>query len=543
MVKNEIYEIEIVDMGNDGEGIGHVSDRQNGKSFAVFVKDTVIGDKARIRIVKVKKTYAYGRLEELIRPSADRTAPVCDKARSCGGCSLMHMSYEKQLEYKYNRVKSCLERIGCVTDTDKIMEPPHGMETPYFYRNKMQLPVGRNKDGNIVIGFYAGHTHSVINLERCYIGHPVNDYIIKHLRSWLENIDAESLLNAYDKKDNDSKTFGKEHKIKAGFQDIVYDEDTHTGLVRHILTRMGFATGELMVCLVINGECLPAKYKASFIESMQAAVEEYNRKASALIRLASLSVNINKEKTNKILGNKCITIYGKDCIEDYIGSNLFRISPLSFYQVNPVQTKAIYDKAIEYADLKGSEVVWDMYCGIGTISLSLAKKAKKVYGVEIIPEAISDAKENAKINNINNTEFFCGKAEAVVPEFYKQNLSRPDVVVVDPPRKGCDITLLETIISMSPDRIVYVSCDPATLARDIKILSENGYSPIKVSVFDAFCQSTHVETVVLLSHKSPDSHINVKVEFGEGEGKVPLDAIAERAKKYQPKPKITYKMI
>lgn len=489
MVKNEIYEIEIVDMGNDGEGIGHVSDRQNGKSFAVFVKDTVIGDKARIRIVKVKKTYAYGRLEELICPSAERTTPVCDKARSCGGCSLMHMSYEKQLEYKYNKVKSCLERIGCVTDTDKIMEPPHGMETPYFYRNKMQLPVGRNKDGNIVIGFYAGHTHSVINLERCYIGHPVNEYIIKHLRSWLEDIDADG---------------GFSVKAKAGVQDIVYNEETHTGLVRHILTRVGFATGELMVCLVINGECLPDKYKASFIEAMQAAAREYNHEASASIRLASMSVNINKEKTNKILGNKCITIYGKDCIEDYIGSNLFRISPLSFYQVNPVQTKAIYDKAIEYADLKGNEVVWDMYCGIGTISLSLAKKAKKVYGVEIIPEAINDARENAKINNINNAEFFCGKAEVVVPEFYKQNLSRPDVVVVDPPRKGCDITLLETIISMSPDRIVYVSCDPATLARDIKILSENGYSPIKVSVFDAFCQSTHVETVCKLARKTKD---------------------------------------
>lgn len=530
MIKNDIYEITIDDIGSDGEGIGHVLDRQNGHSFAVFVKDTVIGDRARIRIVKAKKTYAYGRLEELIQPSPYRMEAVCDKARRCGGCSLMHMSYEKQLEYKWNKVKSCLERIGGISDAETIMEPVCGMDAPYFYRNKMQLPVGRDRDGNIVIGFYAGRTHAIINLEKCYIGHEVNDYIIRHVRKWLEDID--------------------------GGTGIVYNEENHTGLVRHIMTRVGFATGELMVCLVINGDSMPKEYENSFVDTVCAAVSEYNdtqgkqvepaskgmidcgevteRDARGKqvesaskgidcgevterdtqgkqIRLASVCININKEKTNKILGDKCVTLYGRDYIEDYIGDILFRISPLSFYQVNPVQTKAIYDKAIEYAGLKGDETVWDMYCGIGTISLSLAKKAKKVYGVEIIPAAICDAKENAKINHIKNVEFFCGKAETIVPEFYQRtggsDGKHPDVIVVDPPRKGCDAVLLDTIVSMAPDRLVYVSCDPATLARDVKLLSDMGYGLRKAAVFDAFCQSGHVETVVLLSRKLPNSHI------------------------------------
>lgn len=484
MIKNDIYEITIDDIGNDGEGIGHVFDRQNGHSFVVFVKDTVIGDRARIRIVKAKKTYAYGRLEELILPSPYRTEAVCGKARSCGGCSLMHMSYEKQLEYKWNKVKSCLERIGGISDAGTIMEPVCGMEAPYFYRNKMQLPVGRDKDGNIVIGFYAGRTHSIINLEKCYIGHEVNDYIIKHVRKWLEDA--------------------------AGRAEAVYNEENHTGLVRHILTRVGFATGELMVCLVINGDNMPDEYEKSFVNAVCEATEEYNDTQKNKVRLTSVCININKQKTNKILGDKCITLYGRDYIEDYIDDILFRISPLSFYQVNPVQTKAIYDKAIEYAKLKGDETVWDMYCGIGTISLSLAKKAKKVYGVEIVPAAIRDAKENAGINNIKNVEFFCGKAEEVVPRFYEQSGLHPDVVVVDPPRKGCDAALLDTIVSMSPDRFVYVSCDPATLARDVKILSEVGYKPMKVAVFDAFCQSGHVETVVLLSKLNVGHHIEVE---------------------------------
>lgn len=499
MIKNDLYDIDIVDIGNDGEGIGHVNDKQNGRSMAVFVKDTVIGDKARIRIVKVKKTYAYGRLEELIEPSAYRANPACENARSCGGCSLMHMSYEKQLEYKANKVKSCLERIGGIENASEIMEEAHGMEIPYNYRNKMQLPVGRDKNGNIVIGFYAGRTHSIINLNKCHIGHGVNDYIIKYMREWLALSEG----------------------ICAG--DIVYREEGHSGLVRHILTRVGYTTGELMVCIIINGDRLPKGSEDTLVEACRRAVIEYNMSRNndcdgagiadntTDIKLTSVSININKEKTNRILGDKCKTVWGSPYIEDYIGDVRFRISPMSFYQVNPVQTKAIYDKAIEFAGLTGNEVVWDMYCGIGTISLSMARSAKKVYGVEIVPQAIADAKENARINGIDNAEFFCGKAEEVVPEFYDTyNMSdetrsegtRPDVIVVDPPRKGCDSALLSTISAMSPRRLVYVSCDPATLARDVKLLQEQGFCLKQVAVFDAFCHSGHVETVALLSRMS-----------------------------------------
>ncbi|MDE6024762.1 MAG: 23S rRNA (uracil(1939)-C(5))-methyltransferase RlmD [Lachnospiraceae bacterium] len=479
MIKNDCYEVYIEDIGNDGEGIGHIEDRQNGKSFALFVKDTLIGDRALVRIIKVKKTYAYGRVEQIIESSPYRVHPVCEKARSCGGCSLMHMSYDKQLEYKWNKVKSCLERIGGISGVDAIMEPPYGMELPYFYRNKMQLPVGRDREGRIVIGFYAGRTHSIVDLDKCHIGHPVNDYIIKYMRKWFRKFDRE---------------------------DIAYSEESHSGLVRHILTRVGFRTGELMVCLVINKDELGKSEGESLVCLLKEAVKEYNtsKDTEQEIILKSVSININKEKTNRILGSHCKVVWGRSYIQDYIGDILFNISPMSFYQVNPVQTKAIYDKAIEYAELKGGETVWDMYCGIGTISLCLAAYAGKVFGVEVVPQAIEDAKENARVNGIENARFFCGKAEEVVPEFYREADSdegkHPDVIVVDPPRKGCEKVLLDTISFMAPDRIVYVSCDPATLARDVKILSDKGYRPEKVAVFDAFCQGTHVETVVQLSH-------------------------------------------
>lgn len=481
MIKNDCYEVYIEDIGNDGEGIGHIEDRQNGRSFALFVKDTLIGDKALVRIVKVKKTYAYGRVEQIIEPSPFRVQPVCGKARSCGGCSLMHMSYEKQLEYKWNKVRSCLERIGGISGAGALMEPPCGMETPYFYRNKMQLPVGRDRDGKIVIGFYAGRTHSIVDLDKCHIGHPVNDYIIKYMRKWLGEFDD-----------------GK----------LVYDEEGHRGLVRHILTRVGFCTGELMVCLVINGDGLEQTGSDALVRLLDEAVSKYNssNNPEREVILKSVCININKEKTNKILGNCCEVIWGRGYIQDYIGDVLFNISPMSFYQVNPVQTKAIYDKAIEYAKLQGGETVWDLYCGIGTISLCLAAKAGKVFGVEIVPQAIEDARENARINKIENAEFYCGKAEEIVPEFYQKADGRegkhPDVIVVDPPRKGCDKVLLDTIAAMAPDRLVYVSCDPATLARDIKILSEQGFRLEQAAVFDAFCQGTHVETVAKLSRKA-----------------------------------------
>ena len=503
MKKNDIYQITIEDIGNDGEGIGRID------GMAVFVKDTVMGDVAKIKIVKAKKNYAYGRLEELIKPSPFRVYPICEYARRCCGCEILHMSYGKKLDYKWNMVKNCLERIGGLTDVASIMEPIYGMDKPYNYRNKMQFPVGLDKDGKVQIGFYAGRTHSIIDLECCHIGHPVNDYLVKHLRGWLQKWQDKT---------------GK----------FIYDEEKHQGLVRHILTRVGFVTGELMVCVVVNGESLEAGRKVAseiaVVENelkaiIEQAVNEYNlNQAYATkdyfleIKFTSLSININKDKTNRILGDKCVTLYGQDYISDYIGDIKFNISPLSFYQVNPVQTKVLYDKAVEYARLTGQEIVWDMYCGIGTISLCLAKKAKKVYGVEIVPQAIEDAKENAKINEIDNTEFFCGKAEEVVPEFYKgenESGKHPDVIVVDPPRKGCDSVLLDTIDEMAPNKLVYVSCDPATLARDVKILVEKGFEVEKVAVVDQFGHSGHVETVVLLSQQKADDYIEVELELDE----------------------------
>lgn len=493
MKKNEIYEVTIKDMSSEGEGIGHINETeifQSSPTFkkssesvsngglAVFVKDTVVGDVAKVRITKLKRNYAYGRLEELISPSPFRVKAPCPKARSCGGCTLMHISYAKQLEYKQNQVRNCLERIGGVKDVESLMEPICGMERPYHYRNKMQLPVGVNKEGKVQIGFYARRTHSIIDLERCEIGHPVHTYLIQELRQWLQ----------------------KWQGMTGGF---LYDEEHHTGLVRHIVTRIGFTTGEFMVCLVLNGDGLPCNEE--LLDRVQSAVTAYNQNRKDTekeITLASLCININKEKTNRILGSTCKTLWGNPYITDQIGDIKFHISPLSFYQVNPVQTKVLYDKALEYAGLTGNEILWDMYCGIGTISLYMAKKAKKVYGVEIVPQAIGDAKKNAELNGISHVEFFCGKAEEVVPEFYQngeQQGRHPDVVVVDPPRKGCDEVLLETIVQMAPKRVVYVSCDPGTLARDVKRMGELGYEVKRVGVVDQFCQSGNVETVVLMS--------------------------------------------
>ena len=453
MIKNQDYEITIEDMGNDGEGIGHI------EGMTVFVKDTVMGDVALIKIIKLKKSIAYGRLMKLITPSPYRVEPKCKLARQCGGCTMQHVAYEKQLAYKWDKVRNCLQRIGKVEHPEEMMEPICGMDIPYHYRNKSQFPVGRDKDGNVVIGFYAGRTHSIIDTDQCVISAEINDKLTAVVREFL-----------------------------TAYQISTYDEVTGTGLVRHILTRIGFSTGEIMVCLVINGTELPHSQK--LVEALK-----------DIEGMTSICLNINQEKTNRILGDKCITLWGRDYIIDYIGDIKYQISPLSFFQVNPVQTKVLYEKALEYADLKGNEVVWDLYCGIGTISLFLAQKARQVYGVEIVPQAIEDAKKNADLNHIENVEFFVGKAEEVVPSVYHDGGagSAADVVVVDPPRKGCDAVLLDTLVQMQPERIVYVSCDPATLARDICILQEKGYVLRKVAVVDQFCHSGHVETVVLMS--------------------------------------------
>ena len=449
--KNDIVKVTIDDIGNEGEGIGKVD------GFPLFIKDATIGDVIEAKVIKVKKSYGYARVENILTPSKDRVELKCPVARQCGGCSIQHLSYEKQLEYKQNKVKNCLERIGGFLGIEEKMEPILGMEEPWYYRNKAQFPVGLGKDGSITTGFYAGRTHSIIDNTHCYIQAKINEQLLEIIKEFL-----------------------MENKIEP------YNEETHTGLVRHILTRVGFVTGEIMVCIILNGTKLP---------NAEQLVERLIKVAG----MTSISININQEKTNKILGKKVKTLWGKDTITDYIGDVKYQISPLSFYQVNPIQTKVLYGKALEYADLKGEETVWDLYCGIGTISLFLAQKAKKVYGVEIIPEAIEDAKKNAQLNHMENVEFFVGKAEDVLPEQYEKNKVYAEVIVVDPPRKGCDETLLNTMIAMSPKRIVYVSCDPATLARDLKILCGNGYEIERVQVVDQFAHTAHVESVVLLT--------------------------------------------
>ena len=495
--KNDEFELEITDLGSTGEGIGKID------GYTLFVKDALIGDKVRVKVMKTKKNYGYARMLEIIEPSEYRVESECPVARQCGGCQLQHCSYEKQLSWKEEKVANCLRRIGGVpvyteekyrkyknaeeqqnaentaeSKTPIIMEPILRMDKPVHYRNKAQFPVGYDKDGNPVAGFYAGRTHSIIPQTDCLIQHECNKQIV------------ETVLE-----------FMKKYNVTA------YDEKKNRGIVRHILTRVGKATGEVMVCLVINAKKLP--YSEEFVEMI--------KNCGINLEIKSITVNINRENTNVILGEKVETLYGQSYIEDYIGDIKYRISPLSFYQVNPEQTKKLYQTALEFADIKEGEVVWDLYCGIGTISLFMAREAAKVCGVEIVPQAIEDAKQNAKLNNITNAEFFVGAAEDVVPTQYEKSGGRlrADVVTLDPPRKGCDEKLLDTVVKMAPSRIVYVSCDPGTLARDVKVLTDKGYEVKRVRACDMFGGSFHVETVVLLSQlkQKPDDYINVTIEL------------------------------
>ena len=505
--KDDCVTLHIEDIGTGGEGIGKAD------GFTFFVKDAIVGDVIEAKVMKLKKNYGYARLMKVLTPSKDRVEPKCPVARQCGGCQIQEMRYEAQLAFKQKMVQNNLERIGGLSDFE--MYPVIGMETPYAYRNKAQFPVGEDKDGNIVIGFYAGRTHHIVEQTDCCIGAPENAAILRKVKAYMQK-----------------------NQIRP------YNEERHSGIVRHILIRTGYHTKEIMVCLIVNAA------KASCLKNAEQLTESLRE----MDGMTSVMVNFNTEKTNVILGKKSEVLWGQPYIEDFIGDVKYQISPQSFFQVNPMQTEKLYAKALEYAGLTGSETVWDLYCGIGTISLFLAKNARKVYGVEIVPQAIEDARNNAKRNGIDNAEFFVGKAEEVVPAFYEKALKQvqdseagksihPDVVVVDPPRKGCEEILLATIVKMQPQRIVYVSCDSATLARDLKFLSANGYAVKKVQPVDQFGHSVHIETVVLLSHKKPDGHINVKVEFGEGEGKVPLDNIAKRAESYKPKERVTYKMV
>lgn len=469
--KNDIFTLRIEDMSESGEGIGKLD------GYIWFVKDGIIGDLVEVKAMKTKKSYGFARLMKVLEPSVHRVEPCCSVARQCGGCQIQAMSYEEQLRFKERKVYHNLMRIGkfqnmVMVDSedesgaDPIPDgairflPIIGMEEPWRYRNKAQFPFGKNKEGEIIAGFYAGRTHAIIDQEDCLLGVEENQVILEKIKAYM-------------------KAFGVEP----------YEEESHRGLIRHALIRKGFKTGELMVCLVVNGKKLPHG-------------EALTKSLLEIPRMTSISYSINQERTNVIMGKELANLHGPGYITDYIGDVKYRISPLSFYQVNPVQTRKLYETALDYAGLTGDETVWDLYCGIGTISLFLAQKARKVYGVEIVPEAIADARENAKINGINNVEFFVGKAEEVLPEQYEKNQVYADVIVVDPPRKGCDEICLDTIVKMGPKRVVYVSCDSATLARDLRYLADRGYEVVKVRCCDMFGHSTHVETVTLLVRKA-----------------------------------------
>ena len=473
MNKNDIVTVEITDIGVSGEGIGHVD------GYTLFIKDAVIGDVVEAKVMKAKKNYGYARLMKVITPSEYRVEPKCAFARRCGGCQIQEMSYDRQLVFKDQKIRGNLERIGEFTkdQIDTVMQPVVGMEHPFGYRNKAQFPFGTDKEGNPITGFYAGRTHDIIANTDCALGVEQNKEILEIILQYM-----------------------RENKIKS------YDEKTGKGLIRHALIRYGFKTKEIMVCLVVNGKKLPK-------------AERLIEKLIQIEGMTSITISPNTRRDNVIMGDSYEILWGQGYITDYIGNVKYQISPLSFYQVNPVQTEKLYGLALEYADLKGDETVWDLYCGIGTISLFLAQKAKQVYGVEIVPQAIDDAKENAKINAIDNAEFFVGKAEEVLPEYYAEyerehngETAHADVIVVDPPRKGCDETLLETIVKMQPEKVVYVSCDSATLARDLKYLCANGYEIKMCRGVDQFPQSVHVETVVLLSKGEVDSK-KIRVEF------------------------------
>ena len=503
--KNDLITLEITDLTEEGQGVG----KKDGLVF--FVKDSVMGDKVEARILKVKKNYAYAKVEKLLEASPYRITPLCPVVGKCGGCQLQHLSYEKELAWKEDRIAQSLIRIAGLSP-EEVERKKEGILGGVLsrYRNKAQYPVqsrkeirsggatsvsdckvdgkwpGKNKieakekSSDLNMGFYGFHSHRIIETEDCLINSAENPLILECIKEWA-----------------------KEYKISG------YEEETGKGLLRHIFLRKGFSTGEILLCLVLNGKSLPhGKELWERLQDLSLSVEKGGQVQGSIV---GLCVNINEGSGNAILGRETRCLYGKDSIEDKIGELSFSISVSSFYQVNPVQTEKIYGKALEYAALTGEETVWDCYCGIGTISLFLAQKAKQVYGLEIVPEAIENAKKNAEKNNIHNAEFFVGAAEEVLPKWVeekKQELSAKgadygigdmvDVVSLDPPRKGCDEACLSAVLELSPKRIVYVSCDPGSLARDIKYLREGGYELQKWVGIDNFPRTGHVETIALL---------------------------------------------
>ena len=489
--KNQIEEAEITAMSSDGNGIAKID------GMVVFVPYTAVGDKLKIRIVKVQKNYSFGIIEEMLQPSPDRVDDHCPVYKKCGGCAFRHISYEAELRHKAEFVQSNLRRLGGL---DPVMLPITPSPLVQGYRNKAQYPI-REYDGKIEAGFFAKRSHRVISCASCDLQTAFFEQILEYTKQFLE-----------------------EYHISA------YDEQTGKGKVRHLYIRYGEVSGEVMVCLVVNSERLP--HAAEYVEGLLKVCPQ----------VVSVVLNSNREQNNVILGQKCITLYGKDTIEDTLCDVRFELSPLSFYQVNRQAAEKLYRLAAEMAQFEGNELLIDLYCGAGTIGLSMASKVRELIGVEIVPDAVENAKENAKRCGVENARFICADAKEAAAQLAAENL-HPDVIVVDPPRKGCDLEVLQAISAMTPKRLVMISCNSASLARDCKELEALGYHLEKAAPVDLFPRTTHVETVVLLSHKKPDGHINVKVEFGEGEGKVPLDNIAKRAEEYKPKERVTYKMI
>ena len=452
--KNKEYIFDIISQGYEGEGIAKIDNK-----YPIFIEGALKGEKVKVRIVKVNKNFAYGKLMEVLEASEERVNPPCAIYKRCGGCKLQHASYKAQLDFKWDRVKDCVSKIGKLDPS--IVKYPLGMENPWRYRNKVQLPIGLI-NGEVKIGFFAPRSHDIIDMESCLIQDEIGDKVVKLTREWIEkfNIRPYNIDGEYDEK----------------------------GIVRHIMIRRGFTTNEVMVVLVTNGEKLP--HKEEFVDLM----------VKNIPGIKSVIQNINSKKTNVILGLESKTLWGEDTISDYIGDFRFNISPLSFFQVNPTRTEVLYGKALEYASLTGNEEVFDAYCGTGTITLFLSQKAKKVYGVEIIPQAIDNAWINAKENKVENVEFFVGESEVVIPDLINKGV-KADVVVVDPPRKGCDKKLLDAITNIDAKKIVYVSCDPSTLGRDLQVLEDNGYKTLEVQPVDMFPNTSHVENVAKLIKK------------------------------------------
>ena len=487
LAKNQEHTVTIEGYGEGGMGVARIDGR------VVFVHGALRGEKCRVLILKTLKSVAFAKVLEVIEPSSERITPDCPYFPRCGGCTYRHIRYEEELRLKKQRVQDNLSRIG---GSDVTVEEILGAQDTLRYRNKAQYPV--SKDG--AVGFYRARTHEVIECEHCLLVKPEADAAAEALREYMQSCRV------------------------AG-----YDEKTGRGLVRHLYIRSN-AAGESLVCVLVNGDKLPKE------DRLVTLLRDACPKCTGIV------LGTNTKKGNVILGDRYRTLWGSDRLEDTLCGKTFRLSVPSFYQVNRVQAERLYAKAIEFAGLTGQETVLDLYCGAGTITLALSDHAKKVLGAEIVPEAIDDARENAARNGVKNAEFFCGDASDVAKKLARENL-RPDVITVDPPRKGLAADVVESIAEMQPGRVVYVSCDSATMARDVKRLADLGYTAQRACAVDMFPRADHVETVVLLSHKKADSYIHIDVEFGEGEGKIPVDSIAKRAEAYKPKEKVTYKMI